>query len=149
MTTSEAKIFRHSSATAARVRLGALAFAVAGILLALYPAIRPFSDEVSLQGAEVFGLHAIGQEALNQQSAALLNLANQIRYGPGFLMILVGLLLLAGGVSVVALAIWRSKHLPRWSGVPLALGFVLYIPQYVAPQPIRVAHRVLIAVGCL
>jgi hypothetical protein len=209
--TREGKILRHRSANAFGVRLGALAFAATGVLFVLYPAIRPFSDEVALQGAEafastawlvshilaivgfllvalgllalhlalqettverlatwglvlswigvgltlpfygaeVFGLHAIGQEALNQHSAALLKLANQVRFGAGLAMILVGLLLLAGGAILVALAIWRSKLLPKWSGVPFALGFVLYIPQYVAPQPIRVAHGLLIAAGCL
>lgn len=37
-----------------RVRLGALALAVAGVLFVLYPAIRPYSDEMSLQGAAAF-----------------------------------------------------------------------------------------------
>jgi hypothetical protein len=36
---------------AARVRLGAAAFAIAAVLFVLYPAIRPFSDETTLQGA--------------------------------------------------------------------------------------------------
>src|SRR2546427_10969618 len=39
-------------------RLGALCLAVAGILFVLYPAIRPFSDETSLQGAEAFASNA-------------------------------------------------------------------------------------------
>src|SRR5215213_8187962 len=42
------------AANAYRVRLGALSLAVSGILFVLYPAIRPFSDEASLQGAEAF-----------------------------------------------------------------------------------------------
>lgn len=202
---------RTQSVHIARVRFGALATAVAGILFVLYPAIRPFSDETSLQGAkafastawilahtlailgfilliwgifnlytllrgtvaersmfwglglswlgvgltlpfygaEVFGLHAIGQEALNQQNAALLDLANQVRFGPGFIVIIIGLLSLAVGTILVATAIWKSNKLPKWSGVPFALGFVLYIPQYAASQPIRVAHGLLIAIGCI
>jgi uncharacterized membrane protein len=199
------------AAVRSRVRLGALALAVSGILFVLYPAIRPFSDEVTLQGAEafaspqwilahvlailgfllmalglldlylyfqgkhverwsfgglvlswigvaltlpfygaeVFGLHAIGQEAVKQGNAALLSLANQIRFGPGFIMIVAGLLLLAAGAILVAIAIWKSNDLPKWSGVPFALGFVLYIPQYAASQPIRIAHGLLLAAGCL
>ena len=39
---------------ASRVRLGAASFAIAGVLFLLYPAIRPFSDETSLQGAAAF-----------------------------------------------------------------------------------------------
>ena len=203
--------FASVSASAVRVRLAALCLAVSGVLFVLYPAIRPFSDEASLQGArafaspqwilahvlailgfilmtlallglyfilqktsverttlwglilswigvgltlpfygaEVFGLHAIGQAALNQNNVALLDLANQVRFGPGFYVIITGLLLLAIGGIMVAVAIWKSKLLPKWSGVPFALGFALYIPQYVATQPIRVVHGLLIAAGCL
>jgi len=207
--TDRGAIARPMDATS--VRIGAVALAASGILFVLYPSLRPFSDEVSLEGAqafastawilahtlailgfillvwgmfnlyvilhrtraehfvlwgwglswlgvgltlpfygaEVFGLHAIGQAAVRQQNAALLDLANQIRFGPGFTIIIVGLLSLAVGAILVAVAIWRSDGLPKWSGVPLALGFSLYIPQYVASQPIRIAHGLLIAIGCL
>ena len=199
------------SASTIRIRLGALALAVSGILFILYPAIRPFSDEASLQGAEafastnwilahvlailgfillglgllglyisvqatpverlafwglmlswigtgltlpfygaeVFGLHAIGQEAIRQNNATLLELANQVRFGPGFYVIMAGLPLLAVGAILVAMTVWKSERLPKWGGVLFALGFALYIPQYVATQPIRVAHGLLVAVGCL
>ena len=199
------------STNASRVRLFAVSLAVAGILFVLYPLLRPFSDESSLQGAqafastawivahllaivgfillalgllglhlalqqsaverlaflalvlswigvgltlpyygaEVFGLHAIGQEAVRQHSSALLALANAVRFGPGFIVIVVGLLLLAVGSILVALAVWRSGTLSRWSGIPLALGFALYLPQFLATQPIRVAHGLLVALGCI
>jgi uncharacterized membrane protein len=204
---SATKLNRHVMIT----RLGALALAISGLFFVLYPAIRPFSDEASLQGAaafaspqwilahtlailgfilltlgifalylmlqtsnverpalwgliiswlgvgltlpfygaEVFALHAIGQQALSQQNAALLSLANQTRFGPGFIMIITGLILLALGAILIAVAIWRSKSLPKWSGVPFALALVLYIPQFVASQPVRVAHGLLLATGCL
>jgi hypothetical protein len=199
------------STNASRVRLGAVSLAVSGILFVLYPALRPFSDEASLQGAqafastawilahmlavvgfillalgllslhialqhtaaqrlvflalvlswigvgltlpyygaEMFGLHAIGQEAVRQHSSALLALANAVRFGPGFIVIIVGLGLLAVGTILVALALWRSGTLSRWSGIPLALGFVLYLPQFLGTQPIRVAHGLLVALGCI
>ena len=38
-----------------RVRLSAVALAVSGVFFLLYPALRPFSDEVSLEGAAAFG----------------------------------------------------------------------------------------------
>jgi hypothetical protein len=38
-----------------RIRLAAISLALSGIFFVLYPAIRPFSDEASLQGAEAFG----------------------------------------------------------------------------------------------
>lgn len=134
---------RETTISAPRVRLGALALALSGILFLLYPVLRPFSDEVSLQGAaafaspfwvlahilavvgfillalsllglhnalqkttverlvsvalvltwigvgftlpyygaEIFALHAIGQEAVRQQSVALLTLVNAVRSG--------------------------------------------------------------------
>lgn len=195
----------------AHIRLGATALAAAGVLFVLYPAIRPFSDETSLQGAaafgstawlvahmvamvgftllgigllglylvlqdnraerhafralvtgmlgigltlpfyggEAFGLHAIGQEALRQHSAALVGLAPVIRGEPELLMFMVGLLLLAISTILAAIAVWKSVALRRWSGIPLAVAFVLYIPQFFGTQPIRVAHGFLVLVGCL
>jgi hypothetical protein len=196
--------------TGARVRLSAAALIIAGFLFILYPVLRPFSDEASLQGAaafaspywlashmlamvaftllplgllglhsvlqgtaverlgfwalvaswigvgltlpyyggEAFGLHAIGLEALRLHSAALLSLANVVRSGPELVMFAAGLLLLAAAAITVAVAVWRSGKFPRWSGVPFAIGFALYIPQFYGAQPLRVAHGVLVAVGC-
>jgi hypothetical protein len=37
-----------------RIRLAAVSLALSGIFFVLYPAIRPFSDESSLLGAEAF-----------------------------------------------------------------------------------------------
>jgi hypothetical protein len=197
--------------SAIRVRLAAAAFAIAGVLFVLYPAIRPFSDETSLQGAaafastawilahmlamvgftlvmlgllglylamrsaaaegtafwalavgvlgiglllpfyggEAFGLHAIGQEAVRLHSVTLVALAGVVRSGPELIMFLVGLLLLAASAIMTAVAIWKSGSFPRWSGVPFAVGFALYIPQFFGNQPIRVAHGLLVTVGCL
>ena len=197
--------------SASRARLGALCLAVAGMLFVLYPAIRPFSDETSLQGAEAFasnawivahvlamlgfvllslgvlgacshlrqgpgerpaalavvlswvgagltlpyygaeafGLHAIGQEAVRQHNPALVHLAAEVRNGPGLILFAPGLLMLGIGAIALGTAVWRSGVLPRWSGVPFALGFALYIPQFFGNQPIRVAHGILVAGGCL
>jgi hypothetical protein len=194
-----------------RDRWSALALFIAGVGFVVYPALRPFSDEVSLQGAaafasgnwiaahmiamlaftmllpglfglysllgetrverlayaaiavsmigvgftlpfyggEAYGLHAIGLEAMRQGDAALLNLASTIRSGPGLIMFLVGLIILAVGVIMLAASIWRSGRYSKWSGIPLALGMALYIPQFFGTQPLRVAHGVLMAVGCL
>lgn len=193
-----------------RVRLGAAAFGIAGVLFVLYPAIRPFSDETTLQGAaafassawilahtlamvgftlvmlgllglyfalrktavegtafwglavglsaiglllpfygaEAFGLHAIGQEALRQHSVVLVGLAGVVRSGPELIMFLVGLLLLAASAIMTAVTIWKSGTLAKWSGVPFALGFALYIPQFFGNQPIRVLHGLLVTIGC-
>jgi hypothetical protein len=193
------------------LRLTALSFAIAGVCFLLYPMIRPFSDESTLQGAlafassswlvahslamvgfillilgllglhgrvrgtaagspglaalvvtwigvglvlpyygaETFALHAVGQEALRQNSAALLvALTDSIRFGGGVWFFLAGLLALAGGTVLWAMAIWRSGILIRWSGIPLAIGFVLFLPQFFTPQPVRIGHGLLVMAGC-
>lgn len=194
-----------------RMRLSALSLIISGILFVLYPTIRPFSDETSLQGAtafastdwlvahilaiiaftllplgilglhnslqgtavnsitywavvlcligigltlpfyggESFGLHAIGQEAIRQQAATLVSLATVVRSGAGLVMFLVGLLLLAITGIILAIAIWWSGRYPKWSGIPFALGMGLYIPQFFGGQPLRIAHGIQVAIGCL
>jgi hypothetical protein len=194
-----------------RLRLSAIALITSGVFFVLYPALRPFSDEVSLQGAAAFGspywlvahmlamvaftllplgllglystlqntpversgywalvlgmigvgltlpfyggeangLHAIGQEALRQQNADILSLAGVIRSGPGLIMFLVGLLLLGIATIIAAVAIWRSGIYQKWSGVPFAVGFALYIPQFFGTQPLRIAHGLLVTFGCV
>lgn len=67
-------------------------------------------------GAEVFGLHALGKRALAEQSAEWIALADDIRYGSGFLMILAGLLLIGIGSILVVMVIWKSGALPKWAG---------------------------------
>lgn len=201
-----------TSTSALRTRLPALALVIAGVFFVLYPAIRPFSDEVTLQGAtafaspawllahslamvgfilltlgllgvygllrettagglgltalvvtwigvgftlpyygaETFALYAVGQEAIKLHNADLyVTLTNAIRYGVGVWFFGVGLLALAVGPILFAVAIWRSRMLDKWSGIPLAAGFALFIPQFFTPQPVRVAHGLLVMVGCL
>jgi hypothetical protein len=100
-------------------------------------------------GAEAFGLHAIGQEALRQHSLVLVGLASVVRSGPELIMFLVGLLLLAASAVMAAAAIWKSRTFAKWSGVPFAVGFALYIPQFFGGQVIRVAHGLVVTAGCL
>jgi hypothetical protein len=121
-----------------RLAFRALVLSVLGIGLTL-----PF------YGGEAFGLHAIGQDALRQHSVALLSLASVVRSGAGLVMFLVGLLLLALGAIMGATAVWKSGTFPKWSGLPFALGFGLYIPQFFGTQPLRVAHGLVVAAGCL
>lgn len=191
--------------------LSASSLVISGILFVLYPALRPFSDETSLEGAaafastewlvahmlaivaftllplgllglhnslhgttvnslafwalvlcllgigltlpfyggESFGLHAIGLEAIRQQSAELISLANIVRSGAGLVMFLIGLLLLGIATILFAIAIWKSGKYPKWSGIPFASGMCLYIPQFFVGQPLRVAHGLLVAIGCI
>ena len=191
--------------------LFAASFALSGLFFLLYPAIRPFSSEVGLDGArafassrwivahalgilgfvllalagfglyerlrdtavgsrmlratlllwlgagltipydgaEVFGLHAVGQQALSQNDPALVKpLIHAIRWEAGIWFVIIGLILLAVGAIVAATAVWRSGSIQRWAGVPLAAGLVLYIPQFAGPQSIRIAHGLLMLMGC-
>lgn len=182
----------------------------AGIAFAIYPALRPFSDEVSragalafasprwiiahtfgiaaftllglglfrftesltvhpgraragsalawvgigltlpYYGAEVFGLHAAGQQALESGRIAQFDtLIHDIRWQAGIWFILLGLFALAAGIIVLTTAAWRETPRPRLLLLPLAVAMALYIPQFAAAQPIRVAHGLLMTAGCL
>ncbi len=81
------------------------------------------------------------------KSAALIGLASVIRSGHQLLMFVVG-----SCCSLLAPS-WRplrrSGKYPKWSGIPLALGFGLYIPQFFRTQLFRVAQGLLVATGCL
>jgi hypothetical protein len=183
---------------------------IAGIAFAVYPALRPFSDEVSRSGAvafasprwiiahtfgiaaftllglglfhltetlrlhrsgartglalawigicmtlpyygaEVFGLHAAGQQALaTGQIGQFDDLIHNIRWEAGIWFILAGLLALAIGVITLTTAAWRETPRPRLLLLPLAVAVALYIPQFAAAQPIRVAHGLLMTAGCI
>jgi hypothetical protein len=103
-------------------------------------------------GAEAFGLQVIGHAAFTENSTHLLSLVNLVRFGPGFYFIGAGLLLIAAAAIVLATAVWKSGVLPKWSGLPLAAGWVVYMPQLQgAPlfQPIRIAVGLLITAGCV
>lgn len=120
--------------------------------LALYSLVLAFFGTgltLPYYGAEVFGLHVIGREAINQNNIEWMRLANDIRFGPGFYMILAGLVIVAAGTAMMAAGIWKSRTMPRWSGIPFTFGFLIYLPQFMGTQPIRVAHGVIIAVGCI
>ncbi|WP_117170311.1 hypothetical protein [Paraliobacillus sediminis] len=194
-----------------RIRFSILSFVISGIAFAIYPIIRPFSDELTMRGAvafastewmiahilamiaftflpigflgiqkslektttnspaysavilsiigigftlpyyggETFGLHAIGYEALKQQNESLVGLETIVRSGPGLIMFIIGLVLLAISSIIVAITLWKSAKILKWSGVPLAIGMTLYLPQFMVEQPFRVLHGILIAVGCL
>ena len=100
-------------------------------------------------GAETFALAAVGREAIEQNSVdLLLALTDAIRFGAGVWLFGAGLLALAAGSILFAAAIRRSGILPRWSGIPLALGFALFLPQFFTPPAARIAHGLLVMIGC-
>jgi hypothetical protein len=189
----------------ARGKFGAGAFAFAGVMFLLYPALRPWHDESTVAGAresmssngwvaahffamlgfiavplglfalnailssrtsslalvtawigagltlpyygaEDFGLHALARS----QTPDLLGVVDQVRSQPVAITIFgVGLVLLGVSGVLAAVAIWRSGVLLQASGVLFAVGFALFIPQFYLPAAARIAHGVLVLVGCL
>ena len=194
-----------------RTRLTVLPLASAGICFGLYPAIRPFTDESTLQGAEAFAspawflahssamvgfilltlgllgvysqlrettagrlgmtalvvtwigvgltlpyygaetfaLRAVGQEALRLNNVDLLvTITNSFRLGAGVWFFGPGLLAIAVGAILFAIAIWRSGVLAKWSAIPLAAGLALFLPQFYTSPSVRIGHGLLVLVGC-
>lgn len=102
-------------------------------------------------GAEVFGVHEAAAQALREHDAALLvRMTDAIRFQPAAAtMFALGLTAIGAGAILAAVAIGRSGLWARWSGVPMAAGFALFIPQFFTGAPTRIAHGALIAAGCL
>lgn len=101
-------------------------------------------------GAESFALHAIGERIGRTGDPSPLDLVENIRLGTAQVIVFgSGLLLLAVAGTLAALAVARSQVLSRWAGVPFAAGFVLYLPQFSVGPGLRIAHGVLVAVGCV
>ena len=101
-------------------------------------------------GAEDFGLNAIARKAADGQVSDLLGLVEAVRFSPVPITTFgLGLLLLAAGAVLAAVAIWRSGVLARSSGILFAAGFVLFLPQFFTPPAVRIAHGVLVAAGSI
>lgn len=103
-------------------------------------------------GAEDFGLNAVGRAAASAPGATasvLAGLPDAVRFAPApATTFLAGLLLLAVATVLAAVALHRAD-VPSLAAVPLAAAFVLFIPQFFAPAPVRVLHGVLVALGCV
>jgi hypothetical protein len=198
---------------ASTTKIGAASLALGGIMFVLYPAVRPWHDESTVDGAtasmqsgawvaahlfgmlgfilvslgvlalrdrlagtpgrtaagvavvttwlgtgltlpyfgaEDFALHAIARRAAAGGSIDLLDLVEAVRFGPVAVTTFgLGLLLLAVGGVLTAVAVARSGALPRLSGVLYGLGFVLFLPQFYTPPTVRIAHGVLLGAGAV
>jgi hypothetical protein len=195
------------STVSSRTRLAAFALGAAGVFFVLYPAVRPWHDETTVQGAttsmssnawvaahffamigfvllpvgllgvwgalratrhealalsaaitswigagltlpyygaEDFGLHVIA----SKHASGLLDLIDTVRYQPVAITIFgLGLVLLAVGAVLAAVAIWRTDVLTRYGAVVYAAAFVLFLPQFYAPVAVRIAHGFLTGIG--
>lgn len=153
---SSAWVAGHAAAMAGFVLLGLAVLGLHQVLgdrLALRAAVVTWVGAgltLPYYGAEDFGLNVIAKRALRDHTPALMELAEEFRYGPvAVTMFAAGLALLGIGAVMAAIAAGRSASLPRWSGVPLAAGFALFIPQFFGPYSLRIAHGALIAAGGL
>ena len=95
-------------------------------------------------GAETFALNAVatlgGTDLVVVSDAIRLGAVQSIAF-------LLGLLLI--GAGAVFTAVGLAKVHPWWFGVAFAAGFVLFAPQFFGSPAVRIAHGVLIAVGCV
>jgi hypothetical protein len=101
---------------------------------------------VGVASLEGVALNAFGKLQLRGEADVLAGMS-AVRGGPAGVLFLGGLLALAVGGVLFAIAIWRSATLPRWAGVALGIGFVLFLP--FLPQPIRIVDGFLIGIGAI
>ena len=131
--------------------------------LALYASLRSSRRErlafvgmiVTLVGIGLF-LPAIGFLSLVSPALAQLtlhgqkdaaNVVNTVAITPGAITLLVGSVLLALGVIIFSIAIWGSNTLPRWAGIPFAVGEVILVFHGQLPLVGDILAGLLIAIG--
>jgi hypothetical protein len=96
-------------------------------------------------GAEDFGLHGAASAG---SADTLLATADAVRYhAVPATMFAVGLLTLGAAAVWVAVTLWRTEV--RYAATVFAAGFVLFIPQFYLPPAARIAHGVVMLVGCV
>lgn len=89
-------------------------------------------------GAEDFALHELAGQP------NIVELADAVRYNP-FAVTTFGAGLVTMGVAAVLVAL-KLRTAPS---IVLAAGFVLFLPQFFTPPAARIAHGVLMLVGCV
>lgn len=99
-------------------------------------------------GAETFGLHAIGQQALDTGEMSGVAAADLFRYQPlAVTMFAIGLLLLAAaGVRLLVLA-RGNRAMMRPAQLLVGAGLATYLPQFFLPIEGRIVHGLVLGVG--
>lgn len=97
-------------------------------------------------GVELYALPAIGRIYL-AGNVSIAPAVSLIYIGGATLVMLLGLLVLAIGAIVLAVAIARSRALPRWAGIVYAIGLAAWCPLF--PPVVRVVDGLLIGIGGL
>lgn len=95
-------------------------------------------------GIELYAMPAIGRIFL-AGNVSIAPAVSLMYIGGALLIMLLGLLLLAIGGIVLAIAIARSRALPRWAGIVYAIGLAAWCPLF--PPILRVVDGLLIGIG--
>jgi hypothetical protein len=122
-----------ASSSAERRAFWAMVFSLAGIALTL-----------PMLGVETYMLPILGKLYLAGQPG-IFPAIDWIYRGWAVAVFLLGLLLLAIGAVMFAMAIWHSRTLPRWAGIVFAAGLVLWFPPF--PEVVRIVDGFAIGVG--
>ncbi|QSB04140.1 hypothetical protein [Natronoglycomyces albus] len=98
-------------------------------------------------GLETFTLNTVAKELSAGEAVAL---ADQIReHSLAMTFFGLGLVALALGAVMAAVALWRTGIAHRWSAVIMAGGFALYLPQFFTPPAARIGHGLVLGLGLL
>jgi hypothetical protein len=133
------RLGRHLSPAGSRAAdsLGPLGYVATVLLLPYY-------------GAETFGLHAIGRSATQTGDLAVLAMVDGTRYQPvAMTLFAIGLITLAVVGVLLAILAWSRGPALRAAALITAAGLVLYLPQFYGAPQLRIAHGVLLGLGCL
>ncbi|WP_169053893.1 hypothetical protein [Agromyces sp. H66] len=101
-------------------------------------------------GAEIFGVRTLAEASLRRGDATFLEEVQALREQPVAVVLFgVGLLLVAAAGVLTAIALIRARVPWAWTGVVLAVGLVLVLPQFFTPPAIRIVHGVIFGLGYL
>ena len=122
-----------ASSSIERRAFWAMVFGLAGIALIL-----------PMLGVETYMMPVLGKLYLAGQSG-IFPAIDLIYRGWAVAIFALGLLLLAIGAVMFAVAIWHSRTLPRAAGIIFAAGLVLWFPPF--PEAVRIVDGFVIGVG--
>jgi hypothetical protein len=88
-------------------------------------------------GAEAFALHALAGRP------DLATAADAVRSGP------VAMTVFGAGLVLLAVAAVHTAVRTGWRAVPFAAAMVLFLPQFFLGAELRIAHGILLGIGCL